>query len=254
VGQTRARLSWLTTVAALLSAVPLSGDGQGRLPSGREVVARHVRAIGGEEAYRTLSSVVARGRWEIPAQRIVGTFELQSARPNKLLYRLTVAGIGRIENGYDGSVGWSLNPMSGPELLTGQQLSEAADEAWFDATLHLPQHVPEVTTLGLETFDGRPAYRVRVVFASGNRQFEFFDAESGFQIGSEAVRATPQGNVPTINILRDYEPCGPILQPTTIVQRALDFEQVVTITSCELDVVQADVFGLPAEIRALQDP
>ena len=217
-------------------------------------MARHVRAIGGEEAYLALTSVVARGRWEIPAQRIVGTFELQSARPNKLVYRLTVAGIGRIENGFDGSVGWSLNPMSGPELLSGRQLSEAADEAWFDGTLHLPQHVPEITTLALETFDGRPAYRLRVIFASGNRQLEFFDAESGLQIGTEAVRATPQGDVPTVNILRDYRPCGPVLQPTTIVQRALDFEQVVTITSCEFDVVVSDAFGLPPEVQALRDP
>jgi len=237
--------------AAQHAAVQVPVGQSTSLPSGREIIARHVSAIGGEEAYRSVRSVLARGRWEIPAQRIVGTLELQSARPNKLLYRVTVPGIGRIENGYDGSVGWSLSPLSGPELLIGRRLAEAADEAWFDGTLHLPQHVSEVTTLGLEMFDNRQAYRVRVVFTSGNEQTEYFDAETGLQIGTESVRATPQGNVPTVNILRDYRQFGPLLQATTFVQRALGFEQIVTITSCEYDTVPPDAFAQPAEIKAL---
>jgi hypothetical protein len=252
---------WSLGVLAVLTIGPYTGAAQGpadsvlgqttALPSGREIVARHVDAIGGEEAYRSVSSVLARGRWEIPAQRIVGTLELQSARPNKLLYRVTVPGIGRIENGYDGRVGWSLSPIAGPELLTGQQLSEAADEAWFDGTLHLPQHVRDVTTISLEMFDNRQAYRVRVVFTSGNEQMEYFDAVTGLQIGTESVRATPQGNVPTVNILRDYKQFGPVLQATRFVQRALGFEQIVTITSCEYDTVPSDAFAPPPEVKAL---
>jgi hypothetical protein len=254
-------LRWALGVLFVFMLGPHAGSAQGSaeailgqstpLPSGREIIARHVEAIGGEEAYRSVRSVLARGRWEIPAQRIVGALELQSARPNKLLYRVTVPGIGRIENGYDGKVGWSLSPIAGPELLTGQQLSEAADEAWFDGTLHLPQHVREVTTLSLDMFDNRQAYRVRVVFTSGNEQIEYFDAETGLQIGTESVRATPQGNVPTVNILRDYKQFGPVLQATSFVQRALGFEQIVTITSCEYDTVASDAFAVPAEVKAL---
>lgn len=248
-----ARLAVLLTVAAAAIGRPtvLSAQGNGPLPTGRELVTRHVEALGGEQAFRSMTSVLARGRWEIPAQRITGSLELRSARPSKLLYRVTVPGIGRIENGYDGRVGWTISPISGPELLIGRQLSETADEAWFDGTLHLPEHVRELTTIGLETFDNRQAYRVRVVFRSGNEQFEFFDAVTGLQIGTEAVRATPQGNVPTVNILRDYKRFGPVLQATTVVQRALGFEQVVTITSCEYGTVSTDAFDLPVEVKAL---
>jgi hypothetical protein len=247
------RRGWLGALLVLLLA-PAVGSGQdAALPSGREIIARHVEAIGGEQAYRSVQSVLARGRWEIPAQRIIGTLELQSARPNKMLHRVTVPGIGRIENGYDGRVGWTLSPISGPELLTGRQLTELADEAWFDSTLHLPQHVRDITTMGVAAFDDRQAYRVRVVFTSGNEQVEYFDVATGLHIGTESVRATPQGNVPTVNILRDYRQFGPVLQPTTVVQRALGFEQIVTITSCEYDTVPSDAFALPAEIKALID-
>ncbi len=47
----------------------------------------------------------------------------------------------------------------------------------------------------------------------------------------------PQGVVQSVSILRDYRKFGQLLQATTLVQRALGFEQVVTVTSCEYNVV-----------------
>jgi hypothetical protein len=227
---------------------------QSPLPTGREVVSRGLAAIGGEAAYRALTSMRAYGRFEIAAQGISGDLELLSARPNKLRYRVTIAGIGRIESGYDGSIGWTVSPIAGPELLSGPQLADAADDAWFDATLHESPHVGQLTVVGRKPFDGHDAYAVAVVLASGRRQTEYFDVGTGLQIGSEGPHATPQGEVATVNVLRDYRPFGAVLQPTTIIQRALGFEQVVTITSCEYNAVPDTAFEPPAAIRALLKP
>jgi hypothetical protein len=223
----------------------------GSLPAGREIVSRHVAAIGGEAAFKSISSLVARGRWEIPAQRLSGSLELRAARPSLMLYRVTILGVGRIESGFNGRVGWTISPLAGPELLSGKQLSETADEAWFDSAIYPADKVRELTTVALETFDGRQAYRVKVLFTSGNDQFDFFDATTGLRIGTEATRATAAGSVPTVNLLRDYKPFGPLLQATTLVQRALGFEQVVTITSCEYTAQPEGTFDPPAEIKAL---
>ena len=92
------------------------------------------------------------------------------------------------------------------------------------------------------------------MFRSGREQVEYFDVETGFQLGSEASRATPQGIVPTVNIMRNYQPFGNLLQATTFVQRAMGFEQVVTITSCEYDEVPPEVFVLPPSVSALLPP
>jgi len=223
-------------------------------PTAEALVARHIEAIGGAEAYRAIQSVHARGRLEIAAQGIVATFELFTARPARMLYRVTVPGIGRIENGYDGTVGWTMSPISGPEVLTGRQLDEASDNAWFDAPFHTADRIQEMTTLEQTVFDGRPAWPVRVTFRTGSEQIEYFDAETGFQIGAEAERATPQGIVPTVNILRNYQPFGEVLQATTFVQRALGFEQVVTITSCTYDQVPDETFARPPAVSALLPP
>ncbi|HVT48901.1 MAG TPA: hypothetical protein VHD57_14010 [Vicinamibacterales bacterium] len=256
----------VTAVSAIASVVALAAapetapsrqptpSNQAPLPAARDIIARHVAAIGGEAAYRALTSLRAYGRFEIAAQGIAGDLELLSARPNKLLYRVTIAGIGRIESGYNGSIGWTLSPIAGPELLSGQQLADAADDAWFDATLHESPHVRDLTTVGRAAFDGHDAYKVNVVLASGHRETEYFDVSTGLQLGSEGQHATPQGEVATVNILRDYRPFGAVLQPTTIIQRALGLEQVVTISSCEYNTVPDTAFEPPAEIRALLKP
>ena len=116
-------------------------------------------------------------------------------------------------------------------------MAEAADDAWFDGPLHAPGHVRELTTLARTDFDGKPAYKVRVVYGSGSEQIEYFDTNTGLQIGAESARAMPQGVVQSVSILRDYRKFGPLLQASTLVQRALGFEQIVTVTSCEYNVV-----------------
>jgi hypothetical protein len=224
------------------------------VPTAQSIVARHVEAIGGAEAYRAVQSVHARGRLEIPAQGIVAAFELFTARPARLVYRVNVPGVGLIENGYNGSVGWSVSPISGPEVLAGRQLEEAAEDAWFDGPLRESGRIRDLTMLGETSFDGRPAWRVRVVFRSGREQIDYFDVETGLQIGWETSRATPQGIVPTVNVVRNYQKFGNLLQATTFVQRAMGFEQVVTLTSCEYDQVPETTFDLPPAISALLPP
>ena len=253
VNASRVAAAVLSMTAALIVAPPaLTAAPQSSvLPSGVEVVARHIEAIGGLDAYRAIQSTHARGRFEVPAQGIVAAFELFTARPARMLYRVTVPGVGRIETGFDGQVGWLVNPIAGPELLTGRQLAETAEDAWFDAPLHESTRVRALTTLELTQFDGRPAHKVRVQFHSGPDQLEYFDVETGLQIGAEANRATPQGIVPTVTVLRDYRKFGTLLQATTFVQRAMGFEQVVTLTSCEYNAVPDSVFEMPPAVVAL---
>lgn len=247
-------------VAAIVTFVVSSGPiVQGRpqppqdsLPPARDIVARHVKAIGGEAALAAVSSMRIRGRLEIPSQKIVGDLEVLTARPAKQVYRVTVPSIGRIENGYDGTIGWSISPAAGPELLSGRQLIEAADDAWFDGPLHASGHVKELTTLARIDFDGHPSYKVRVVYGSGSERFEYFDANTGLQIGEESARATSQGVVQSVSVLRDYRKFGQLLHASTLVQRALGFEQVLTLTYCEYNVVPNGAFEPPAEVKALR--
>lgn len=243
------------TLAAALAGLLFTSHGQAQapapLPAAETVVARYIDAIGGADALRAVQSIQAHGTFSVPAQGIVAAFELYTARPARMLYRVTVPGVGRIENGYDGQLGWVLSPISGPELLAGRQLEELAEEAWFDAPLHEAGRVRSMETLEETVFDARRVYKIRVTFRSGREQIEYFDVATGLQVGSETTRTTAQGAIPTVNVLRDYRRFGDLLQATTFVQRAMGFEQIVTLNSCEYDQVPDSAFALPPEVMAL---
>jgi hypothetical protein len=239
----------LATVMLGLPVRPQAG--QDPLPTARALVDRAVDVSGGAAAFKAVKSTRMKGTISIPDQNMSGDIEVLSARPNKVIMRATIAAFGQIEEGFDGKVGWSINPMTGPALVTGKALEQRAEELWFDAPLHAPDHVRDMTVAGRETFDQRPAYRVKVVMASGAEQTEFFDVDSGQQIGIEATHETPMGPAPTRTMFRDFKKFGAMTMPTTQVERIMGLEQIVTATSVEFNVVPATAFDLPPRIKAL---
>lgn len=243
--------SYLALAAAIVLAGSALAAQQTATPSAREIVDRFVREAGGQAAFKAIKSIRGRGTLSIPAQGLKGDIETLLARPSKMITRVNVSGVGKLEEGFDGKVGWSIDPVNGPALLTGRALLERGDEAWFDASLHTPDFVKTMAVVGQETFDKRPAYRVKVTLSSGTEQEELFDVETGLQLGLEATRDTPFGSAPTTTIYRDYQKFGAVKLPVTQVTRILGIEQVVTFTSYEFDVVPANTFDLPAVIKAL---
>lgn len=247
----------LVRVAPVFAALLVFGQGgdldarQAAAPTAKEVIARHVKAMGGEAAFKQVKSIRARGVFSMAAQNISGEFEMVAERPNKLLLKVTVPGFGSIESGFDGKVGWTIEPVSGPALTTGRQLAELKDDAYFDAPLHGPDHVKDATLMGTETFDNRKATKMKVVFLSGNEQVEYFDVESGLQIGFEASRETPMGVVPTTGFFRNYQKFQNVLMPATLVQRGLGIEQVLQVNSYDFNTVPAGAFDMPPSIKAL---
>ena len=242
----------LAPLAASQSAQnPPAAQATAPLPSAKQVVDKFVEAMGGAVAFKGVTSMYARGTFTITGQNMSGEVEMMAARPNKLLTRITVSAIGLIEEGYDGKVGWSNDPFRGPAIVTGRGLDERADESWFDAPLHGADFIKEMTVVGREEFDKRQVYRLKTVSNRGVETFELFDVDTGLQAGSEAVRETPFGNVPTTTFMRDSQRFGPLKFPSTVVARVLGQEQIVTFRTYSFNSVPPSAFDLPAPIKAL---
>ena len=117
----------LTAVVACASA----------LPAAKTILDRHVEAIGGRKALAALQSIHTVGAMTIPANGMSGTIEVFAARPNKMLAKTTIAGIGEISEGFNGTHSWSISPMTGPMLATGEELAQKAFDADFDGSLNV---------------------------------------------------------------------------------------------------------------------
>ena len=221
------------------------------LPAASDIIARHVRAIGGREAVLSHSSSHATGTFGVPAAGLTGTVEVFAAKPNRMLMRITVPDIGDMLEGFDGTHAWSLSPMTGATVHDGKQLEERRFDSEYYGELKAPERYQSMTTLEKTTFDGRPVYKLRLVRKGGGEDTEFYDAQTGLKAGSINTRETPMGTITATTIETDYRKFGNLLVPTTIKQSGMGIEQVMTINTVEFDRVDPKVFDPPAQIKAL---
>ena len=249
-----AAASLLSSTAVLAQApqVPASGGAQpARLPDARTIIDRHVEAIGGRKAILAHSSTRATGTASAPAQGMYGTFELMAARPNLMLQRITIGGIGDLADGFDGTNAWSMSPITGPALAQGKELEQKRFDADFYGELHDPARYESVRTVERTTFDGRPCYKVSLVAKGVGEDIEFYDIATGLKAGRIVTRETLMGTITATETRGEYKKFGDMLQPITIRESTMGIEQALNFTSFEYDTVDAATFNPPAEIKAL---
>ena len=89
-------------IIALIGLVTLNLPGLARAtdPDGSDVFNAYLQYLGGTDAMEAVESFTARGTYSIDGGPS-GVLRLQFSRPDKLLFELTLDGIGRIAQGFD---------------------------------------------------------------------------------------------------------------------------------------------------------
>lgn len=222
------------------------------LPSAAQVFAQYRKAVGGEGAVRKYRSRRATGRFDLTTQGMGGDFEMVAAAPDRMKLEIDLSGLGKLVRGYDGKVGWSIDPAIGPRLLSGRELDEVRHSADFYYDLRDPATFASATVLEQAAFEGKTCYTVKIVRPSGLEVLEYYDVETGLLAGFRMDSSSPMGTVPgVVTVISGYKDFGGILTATTARQRAMGIESVLTISAVEYDTVPADAFALPPAIAAL---
>jgi hypothetical protein len=221
------------------------------LPSPQTIIDRHVKAIGGRAAILGHKSSHATGTFSMPAQNITGALDIYGAKPDKSLVKINLGGIGDLVEGFDGTTGWTLEPMSGPRLKEGQELVEKKFDADFYSDLHEPGRYASMKTVEKTAFEGKPCFKVSLVRKEGGEDIEYYDVDTGLKAGATATRQTPMGPITATQVLSDYKKFGDLLVPTTMKQTQMGVEQLLKITTVEWDNVPDSTFDPPAQINAL---
>ena len=222
--------------------------GSGDLPSARSILDRHVAAIGGREALLRHSSRFASGTVSISG--VSGEMAWYRAKPNKVLFKASLAGMGDVFDGFDGTRGWRASSMTGAELLTGKAFEDQQLESDFYSELTHENRYASVTTTAQAEFEGRPCYRIRLVRKTGDEEeFELYDVQTGLMAGSITKYESPIGRIAGTTVLGDYRKFGDLLQPTTVKMQGM-LLQVITIATIEYDKVLPSVFDVPPQLRS----
>lgn len=247
-------------LAVVVLAVPLTARSQqgatperraAALPEARDVIERHIKAIGGREVLMAQSSRRVSGTISMPSNGMTGSFETFEAKPNKAVMRMTLAGIGEISEGFDGEIAWSVSPVTGPTLLEGRQLEEKKLDTDFYGDLHMDRRYASMRTVERVEFDGRPCYKIQLVRRDGGEDVQFYDVATGLRAGSIVNRETPLGSMTATIVEADYKRFGKVLYPTKLTNTAMNVQQILTVMNVQFDSVDPAAFEPPAVIKAL---
>lgn len=234
---------------ALAAATPFAAAGD--LTDAQAIVDRFVEVTGSDQVLGKHTSMTTSGTFSLPAQGISGTLTLQASAPNKLAMTVEIPGFGTMRSGYDGEVGWSMDPAMGAQILIDKPLAQAKDQANFYAMLFRPEDLDTLEFLGEEEFDGQVCYKLKGITVNAVESTYFFAKDSGFLVGMAQSQHTPMGEIPVQSSLQDYKEFGGMKIATKTVQTTMGMQQIVSIESIDFAPIDDSAFALPPEIAAL---
>lgn len=246
------RALWPVPVLVLLTQ-PLAvrpAGAQSDLPPASELVQRHVEAVNAALLIERGAMRVT-GTFEMAAMGTTGELEVLQATPNRMVVRMTLPGLGVIASGFDGEVGWSMNPMEGPRVMTEPELLQVRDESDFGANVRDPRLIDSLETVALTEVEGTSCYKVRVVWKSGRESFDCYDTGSGLLFATMLTSQTAMGPVDALITFDDYRDFDGVKLPALTTQQVFGQRLVTRVTSVAFDSVDSSAFALPPEIRAL---
>lgn len=239
-------------VGAALCGAPLLADNH-ELPSADEIIARHVEAIGGEDAIRAHTSRTTKGSFGIPAMGMSGDMTIYQMAPDKGIVHISFPGVGESTQAYNGEIGWTEDAMQGPRLLEGAELNALKRQIRAHVDLEYSKHYPERKTVGESEWNGEPAYQVDLVDVDGNESSRYFSIETGLLLGEEGTTTTDMGTSETATTWSDYKEFGGVMFPgsatANLVSMGMEFVQ--TIESVTFDDDDPSAFEPSDAIKAL---
>ena len=230
---------------------------QGEMPSAKDVLAKYVKATGGEAAYAKLTGQKATGTFGIPSQSIEGGLELYQKAPDKMLAVVTIPGLGKIERAVNGDMAWQVDDMQGPHLLGDDERKSMLRDADPQSTIHPDKYYSNIEVKGKEDVAGKPAWHLTFTPKDGGKPTEsFYDVDSGLLVKTISTESTPQGEIRSETTLSDYREVGTgdmkMMQPFKISSNGGGVETVMTLKTVELNAdVPATRFDAPEDIKKM---
>jgi len=222
-------------------------------PKPKEIIDKHIKAIGGEEALRkqtSRSQTLVVSIQEMP--NVTSRLDVKAKAPNRYVASLS-SPMGEVQQGFDGKIGWMMAPGQGAELLTGKQLSQMKLEAEFFRELNLMDHFTTAETLGQREFAGARCWHVRFSGGENDATSYFFDQATGLLRGYEAQISTPMGDSQATMTYLEWKDVDGVKHPAKMQQAVMGMNQIVVVEKLDVAELPDSVFKLPMPVQAILD-
>jgi len=215
-------------------------------PTVDQVLDKYIAGSGGRAALEKVTSVDAKGTIQIADMNIGGTVELLQKAPNKAVTVISLDGVGEQREGFDGTVGWSVDPQNGAREKTGPELAEAKRGAIFGRELKMKQIYPTMAVKRREAINGKDAYVIEATSMDGAPATLYFDVDSGLCVRQVVTRTTPQGPLEVEATFDDFRLVDGVKRPFMVRQVTSVFNAVIQFSEIKHNVAIDDaVFKMP---------
>ncbi|MGA2740607.1 MAG: hypothetical protein ABSG65_24620 [Bryobacteraceae bacterium] len=216
------------------------------------ILDKFVEVTGGRAAYEKIQTEIATGTLEITSMGLSGTLTSYRAAPDKSYTVIEFSGVGKAEQGSNGTVAWSINPGEGPRIKEGDERATALRTDAMHTEIRWRDFYKKAELAGTEDVGGKACYKVVLTPNEGDAETRYYDKGSNLLVKVVLPVNTPQGAVTAEQEISDYRDESGILVPHTIAQKLPNIEILIKIANIKRNAeIPPSRFDLPAEIKAL---
>ena len=233
------RFAQHVSLAALVFST-MSARAEAQLPTVQQVFDTFATAVGGRDAWSKVQGRSDKGTADITFAGISGRYERHTGVSNKMRMIIDL-GVGTMDQGFDGTVGWSAPPMGQASRMTPEQEKSLSESIQVGAAFLDVSRFANASVDGRETFDGVECYRLSITSKLGEARTDYFEVATGLRRG--AVTKTPTGAQKSV--FRDYKAFEGRRVPTKIVQATPQGDVIITIAEVSFTPPDPSLFKAP---------
>jgi hypothetical protein len=247
------------SIAAAFAALVLANAAAGRaqqagqaapLPTAQQVMARFVAAQGGHDAIFRHGAMTVRGKLQIPARNI-DYDQVSYYKDGKAVTEVSYPDGGVDRSGFDGSVGWEVDPKSSPVVAPAKLVESIRRDADMHYFGHVLDYFQSMDVVEITSFAGHTCFHLKGVNKWGIRNEHFYDTTSGLLMGYKFDSSWQGGPGQEVEVFSGYRDFDGWLMPTSdVVTDATGTTNSIT-TSVSFDDIPDSKFALPEPIVAL---
>lgn len=242
-----ARLNSVLGATLLLLAATLPASAQ----TADELIAKNLAARGGADKLRTIQTMHLTGTISFGDQS--SPIDVKAKRPAGIRENFTVQGT-NITRAYDGTKGWQAQKKDAEnkvEELTGGEadnIREEAENAIEGPLLDYAKKGSKIETLGRETYDGKPVFKLKITTHMGTTITQYLDAATYLEVHEDIERSANGKLMLIVEDVSDYRDVGGVKYAHRFVSGSKDNPKASTfqVDKMELNVpVDATAFAMP---------
>jgi len=184
-----------------------------------QILENYIKAIGGREAWKKLTTRISTGTIDVPAMNLSGLVVVKEKAPNRSVFTVNFNG-SVFQQGFDGTVGWSSDPQNGLREQSGDELSETKRDSDFYHPLDLKQMYSKITVTGTDKIDDRDAYVLEASSGDLGTDKIYFDAQNGLVLRIVGQHHTIDGPSTFTEDFSDFREVDGIKLPYTVHQES----------------------------------